>query len=177
MEDRAKIRAMIEAVLFISAEPVTAADLKAISDMHERDLEEILDEIYTDYQGRNSGIILGKVAGGYQFSTNPQHNDWILKLKGTSRKQKLSMSALESLAIIAYKQPITKAEIEELRGVNSDAIIKGLLDKRLIKIMGKKEVPGKPLLYGTSREFLQYFGLNDLSELPTLKDLQREDAA
>jgi len=88
----------------------------------------------------------------------------------------LSIPALETLAIIAYRQPIIKAEIEQVRGVNADGVIKTLLDRRLIKIMGKKEAPGKPLLYGTTREFLQYFGLKDLAELPTLKDLAREEA-
>lgn len=87
------------------------------------------------------------------------------------------MAALETLAIVAYKQPITKAEIEEIRGANCDGVVKSLLEKRLVSIVGKKEAPGKPLLYGTTRDFLQYFGLNDLAELPTLKDLDREEAA
>jgi len=93
-----------------------------------------------------------------------------------SEATRLSLAALETLAIIAYKQPIIKAEVEQVRGVNSDGVIKTLLERRLIKIMGKKEAPGKPLLYGTTKDFLQYFGLKDLAELPTLKDLAREEA-
>ena len=118
-----------------------------------------------------------EIAGGYQIVTHPSYLPWIKKFKNTSTSNKLSMAALESLAIIAYNQPIIKAELEHIRGVNSDGVMKTLLDRRLIKIMGRKEVPGKPLLYGTTREFLQYFGLKDLTELPTIKELSREEAA
>jgi segregation and condensation protein B len=109
--------------------------------------------------------------------TNPEHADWVRKFKSTQVSSKLSMPALETLAIIAYRQPIIRAEVEQIRGVNSDSAIKTLYEKRLIKIMGRKEAPGRPFLYGTTREFLQYFGLKDLTELPTLKDLTREEAA
>lgn len=178
MEDgRDKIKAMLEALLFISAEPLVPEDLKQIAGMHESDITSVLEEIAREYAGRGGGIMVSKVAGGYQMMTNPEHADLIKLLKGRGKAQKLSLAALEALSIIAYKQPITKAEVEELRGVNSDGIIKSLLDKRLVKIVGKKEAPGRPLLYSTSREFLQYFGLNDLTELPTLKDMEREEAA
>jgi segregation and condensation protein B len=109
--------------------------------------------------------------------TNPEFAEWVKKFRSSHMSSKLSMPALETLAIIAYKQPIIRAEIEQIRGVNSDSAIRTLLEKRLIKIMGRKEVPGRPFLYGTTREFLQYFGLRDLTELPTLKEFTQEEAA
>lgn len=176
-EEKAKMKSMLEALLFVSSEPLVPKELKRLTGMHESDLTTILEEIASEYAERGGGVIVGKVAGGYQMTTNPEHADLIRRLKGKGRSQKLSLAALETLAIIAYKQPITKAEIEDLRGVNADGMVKSLLEKHLIKIVGKKETPGRPLLYSTSREFLQYFGLNDLTELPTLKDLERDEAA
>ena len=175
-EGREKMKAMLEALLFVSAEPLVPKELKQITGMHESDVAEVLEEIAGDYAGRGGGVVVGRVAGGFQMMTNPEHTDMIRLLRGKGRAQKLSLAALETLAIIAYKQPITKAEVEELRAANSDGIVKGLLDKRLVKIVGKKEAPGKPLLYSTTREFLQYFGLNDLTELPTLKDMERDES-
>jgi segregation and condensation protein B len=175
--EREKLKSMVESVLFLSAEPLVAEDLKDVLQMKEKDILELLDELHKEYAQRNGGVLIGRVAGGYQMITNPDQGDLIRALRGKVRTQKLSLAALETLAIVAYKQPITKAEVEEIRGVNSDGVMKALLDKRLIKIVGKKEAPGKPMLYSTSREFLQYFGLSDLTELPTLKDLEREEAA
>ncbi len=168
---------LIEALLFVSGEPLTLAELKNNTDLPEPELKQLLDELITEYNERNSGLLIIEIANGYQLVTNPQYAQWIKKFKNTSAAGKLSMPALETLAIIAYKQPIIKAELEQIRGVNSDGVIKTLLDRRLIKIMGRKEVPGKPLLYGTTREFLQYFGLKDLTELPTISELTREEAA
>ena len=177
MDERQKQKAMLESVLFISVEPVTLSSLKKVTEMHEADLKELMEELVHEYAERGGGVLIARIAGGYMMIPNPDHNEWLKKIKGSSRAQKLSMPALETLAIIAYKQPITKAEVEEIRGVNSDGTVKSLLDKRLINIVGKKEAPGRPILYGTTRDFLQYFGLNDLTELPTLKDLERDNAA
>ena len=177
MEDRAKKKAMLESLLFLSVEPLVLSELKKPLEVHENDLRELVDELAAEYEARAGGVLIGKVAGGYMMIPNPEHNEWAKKLKGSGRTQRLSMASLETLAIVAYKQPITKAEIEEIRGANCDGVVKTLLEKRLISIVGKKEAPGKPLLYGTTREFLQYFGLADLTELPTLKDLEREEAA
>ncbi|GAB4484214.1 MAG: SMC-Scp complex subunit ScpB [Thermodesulfovibrionales bacterium] len=168
---------MIETLLFVSAEPATLASLKNSTDIPEADIVKIMEELIREYQERDGGILIVEVANGYQMVTNPRFAQWLRKFLNVSTSNKLSTPALETLAIIAYKQPLIKAEIEEIRGVNSDGVIKNLLDKRLIKIIGKKEVPGKPLLYGTTREFLQYFGLKDLTELPSLRELAREDAA
>jgi segregation and condensation protein B len=176
MEDSGK-KPLVEAVLFLSGEPVMLADLKAVTGLSEAEITDILDELSEEYAERGGGVLIGKIAGGWQMHTNPECGELLRMFKGAARSQKLSLPALETLAIIAYRQPIIKAEVEDLRGVNSDGVIKTLVERRLIKIVGRKEAPGKPLLYGTTREFLEYFGLKDLSELPTLKDLEREEAA
>lgn len=173
----AEKKSLIEAILFISGEPLTLASLKGSTELPEPELKQLLDEMIAEYKQRNGGLLLIEIANGYQMVTNPHYSQWIRKFKSTAASSKLSMPALETLAIIAYKQPIIKAELEQIRGVNSDGVVKTLLDRRLIKIMGRKEVPGKPLLYGTTREFLEYFGLKDLTELPTLSELTREEAA
>lgn len=170
-------KSLLETLLFVSGEPLMLSELKNTTDLPEPELKQLLDEMMEEYKERNSGLLIVEIANGYQIVTNPHYAQWIKKFKNTAASGKLSMPALETLAIIAYKQPIIKAELEQIRGVNSDGVIKTLLDRRLIKIMGRKEVPGKPLLYGTTREFLQYFGLKDLTELPTISELTREEAA
>jgi len=176
MEDKEK-KYLIEAILFLSGEPVTVSSLKDVTEMPEIELKNFIDELVADYTERNGGILIAEIADGYQMVTNPAYAPWLKKFRASSAAAKLSVPALETLAIIAYKQPIIKAEIEQLRSVNSDGVIKTLLDRKLIKIMGRKEAPGRPLFYGTTKEFLQYFGLKDLTELPTLKDIEREEAA
>src|SRR3990172_13271275 len=170
-------KSLIEALLFVSGDPVTLSALKNTTDLPENDLKQLLDELITEYEQKDSGVVIIEIANGYQMVTNPFYSQWLKKFTNTNTTNRLSMPSLETLAIIAYKQPIIKAELEHIRGVNSDGVIKTLLDKRLIKIMGKKEVPGKPLLYGTTQDFLQYFGIKDLTELPTLKELTREESA
>ncbi len=168
-------KSLIEALLFISGEPLTITDLKKLTDLTEADITPAADSLGKEYRERNSGIQIVEVAQGYQMVSNPAYSEWVKKLNSSNESSKLSMPALETLSIIAYKQPAIKAEIEEIRGVNSDGTIKTLLDRGLIKIIGRKEVPGKPFLYGTTKEFLQYFGIKDLSELPTLKDFTKEE--
>ncbi len=167
-------KAMMEALLFASPEPLRVKDLKEMTGLPENEIEDLLDELREEYSQRGGGVLITQLAGGYIMHTNPDHSGWARKLKA-SEPAKLSQASLESLAIIAYKQPITKAELEALRGVNSDGVMKTLLDRRLIKIVSRKEAPGKPLLYGTTQEFLIHFGLKDLTGLPTLKEFQRED--
>jgi segregation and condensation protein B len=174
MEDREK-KSLLEALLFLSGEPLTLSSLKGVADMDEPEIRRLMEGIMGDYRRRDEGILVAEIAHGYQMITNPKYAPWIRKFRGTQISQKISMASLEALAIIAYKQPIIKAEIEQIRGVNSDGVIKNLLERRLVRIMGRKEAPGKPLLYGTTREFLQHFGLKDLTELPTLKDLSKEE--
>jgi segregation and condensation protein B len=165
-------RSIIESVLFISGEPVSLDTLKEILELDKQEVERLVKELVSEYALKNSGLVLVEVAGGVQMVTNPDCAPWIKKLLATSMPTRLSQPSLETLAIIAYKQPIIKSEIEAIRGVNSDGVVRTLLERRQIKILGRKEVPGRPLLYGTTREFLQTFGLKDLSELPTLKEFQ-----
>jgi len=168
MED---IKSILEALLFISGEPVSLDTLNDILKIEREEIEKHLRELVTEYSLRNSGILIVEVAGGFQMVTNPIFAPWVRRLLSIAIPARLSNQSLETLSIIAYKQPITKAEIEAIRGVNSDGVIKTLIDRKLIKVLGRKEAPGRPLMYGTTREFLQCFGLNELSELPTLKEL------
>jgi segregation and condensation protein B len=171
MEDR-EAKSIIESLLFMAAEPLSIESLKNILEIDKKDIERLVEELINEYQLRNLGLFIAEVAGGIQMITNPACAPWIKKFLATSLPTRLSQQSLETLSIVAYKQPITKAEIEAIRGVNCDGVLKTLLERRLIKILGRKEVPGRPLLYGTTKEFLQYFGLKDLSELPTLKEFQ-----
>ncbi len=174
MEEKEK-RSLLEALLFLSSEPLQFASLKKVVDLSEEEFKKLMSGLVAEYRDRDGGIMIAEIAGGYQMVTNPRYGSQIRVFKGVQASNKLSLAALETLAIIAYKQPIIKAEIERVRGVNSDGVLKTLLDKRLIKITGKKDAPGRPLYYGTTQEFLQYFGLKDLTELPTIKDLSREE--
>lgn len=171
MEDK-EAKSIIEAILFIAAEPMTVDSLKNILELETVEVERLVKELVSDYLLNSSGLLITEVAGGVQMVTNPACAPWVKKLLSTAVPAKLSQQSLETLAIIAYKQPIIKAEVEAIRGVNSDGVVKTLLERKLIKLLGRKEVPGRPLMYGTTKEFLQYFGLKDLSELPTLKEFQ-----
>lgn len=171
MEDR-EAKSIIESILFIAGEPLTIDALKDIVELDRPEIERLTNELISEYSLKNSGLFIVEIAGGVQMVTNPASAPWIKKLLATAVPTRLSQQSLETLAIIAYKQPIIKAEIEAIRGVNSDGVVKTLLERRLIKILGRKEVPGRPLMYCTTKEFLQSFGLKDLSELPTLKEFQ-----
>lgn len=174
MEDR-EAKSILEALLFISGEPITVDTLKNTLEIEKEGIERLIKELISEYQLKNTGLLIAEVSGGFQMVTNPGCAPWVKKLLSTVIPTRLSHQSLETLSIIAYKQPIIKAEIEAIRGVNSDGVLRTLLERRLIKILGRKEVPGRPLMYGTTKEFLQYFGLKDLSELPTLKEFQETD--
>jgi len=165
-----KNKAIIEAMLFASGEPLTLAAITKATGLAEREIRKLAETLISEYRERNSGIIIAEIAEGYEMLTDPDLAAWIRKLKNIHGSAKLSQPSLETLSIIAYKQPITKIEVDQLRGVNSDAAVRSLLDKRLIKIVGKKETPGRPYLYSTTNEFLQYFGLKSLGELPAIND-------
>ncbi|MEZ4485300.1 MAG: SMC-Scp complex subunit ScpB [Syntrophotaleaceae bacterium] len=128
-----------------------------------------LQELRAEYDRTERGFVLCSVDGGFQLRTRPEHAEWVRRFC-KSRPFRFSRAALETLAIVAYRQPVTRAEIDYLRGVDSGGVLRTLLDKRLVRILGKKDVPGKPLIYGTSREFLELFGLQGLADLPTLKE-------
>jgi segregation and condensation protein B len=174
MEDR-EAKSILEAVLFIAGEPVSFDSLRNILEIDRAEVERMTRELVHDYTINNNGLLVVEVAGGVQMVTNPACSPWVKKMLSTAVPAKLSQPSLETLAIIAYKQPIIKAEIEAIRGVNSDGVVKTLLERKLVRILGRKEVPGRPLMYGTTKEFLQYFGLKDLAELPTLKEFQEFD--
>ncbi|WP_236018917.1 SMC-Scp complex subunit ScpB [Geomonas propionica] len=165
------LKGIVESILFVHDQPLTLDRLAGILEEYDRaDLRAALDELIQDYEAAERGIVLTQVAGGYQLRSRPEHGDYIRRLNKT-KGVKFSQSALETLAIVAYRQPITRAEVEYLRGVDSGGVMKSLLEKKLLRIMGKKDVPGKPLIYGTSREFLELFGLKDLNQLPSLKEI------
>lgn len=176
MEDNDK-KSILEIILFLSGEPVPLSTLQGVIELPENETKHLLNELIEEYTAKNAGLLIVEIALGYQMVTNPAFSEWVRKFRTSQVSSRLSMPALETLAIIAYKQPIIRAEIEQIRGVNSDSAIRTLSEKRLIKIMGRKEAPGRPFLYGTTKDFLQYFGMKDLTELPTLKDIIREEAA
>jgi segregation and condensation protein B len=162
----------VESLLFVHDQPLSLDRLATILEEHERaDIRIALEDLMEEWESGERGIMLAQVGGGYQFRTRPEYGDYIRRLTKT-KGVKFSQSALETLAIVAYRQPVTRAEIEYLRGVDSGGVLKSLLEKKLLRILGKKDVPGKPLIYGTSKDFLELFDLKDLSALPTLKEIQ-----
>ena len=166
------LKSIVESLIFVHDHPLSLDRLALILEEYERaDIRLALEELVADYAASEGGIVLVQVAGGYQLRSRPEHADYIRRLTKT-KGVKFSQSALETLAIVAYRQPITRAEIEYLRGVDSGGVLKSLLEQKLLRILGKKDVPGKPLIYGTSREFLELFSLKDLNALPTLKEIQ-----
>ncbi len=164
-----EMKPVVEALVFVSDSPLPAERIAEALDLERAVVVEILDDLRSDYQRDKRGFYLEEVAGGFQFRTPPEYVDWVRRLS-KNKPFRFSRAALETLAIIAYRQPITRAEVEYLRGVDSGGVVKTLLDKHLVRILGKKDVPGKPIIYGTTREFLELFGLQDLSGLPTLKE-------
>jgi segregation and condensation protein B len=170
------LKSVVESLIFVSEDPISFDRLCGILSEYEReDIRQALDKLLVDYDNPQKGIVLAEVAKGYQFRTREENGEFIRRLVKT-RMARFSQSALETLAIIAYRQPITRAEIEYLRGVDSGGVIKTLLEKKLIRILGKKDIPGRPLIYGTTREFLEVFGLRDLKSLPTLREIDELSA-
>lgn len=168
--DKDRLKAVIESLLFINERPIELKEFVRVLDIDSKDIEPLLESLKEDYEQRYSGICVVKIAGGYQMCSNPANESWIKKMYRQRNKQKLSLPALETLAIIAYKQPISRMEIEAIRGVNVDGVMKHITDLGLIKIAGRKEVIGRPFLYITTRKFLEYFGLNSLKDLPKIEE-------
>jgi segregation and condensation protein B len=165
------LKAIIEALIFASPEPITVKALAKLLDPETKDaILEAIAALKADYD-RPGGLQLVEVAGGYQIVTRPELHEWVRRLFHERTTQKLSVAALETLAVVAYKQPITAPEIAEIRGVNAAGVVSTLIERRLVKIAGRKHVVGRPFLYGTTREFLERFGLNDLSDLPKVEDM------
>jgi len=166
-----ELKGIIEALIFASPEPVTMKTLVRLLDSEPKEeILQALDELKQDYN-RPGGLQIVEVAGGYQIVTRPELHEWVRRLFHERTTQKLSVAALETLAVVAYKQPVTGPEIAEIRGVGISGVIATLMERKLIKIVGRKQVVGRPFLYGTTREFLERFGLNDLSDLPKVEDM------
>lgn len=175
--DRTELKPIIEALIFASDTPLTVEKIKQILEsVTKKEIDETIEELQKEYQEQNRGFQMKEVANGYQLRTQTAFSPWLKRLKKT-KPFRLTQPTLESLAIIAYRQPITRMEIEKIRGVDTGGVLKTLLDKKLISIVGKKDVPGKPFLFATTKMFLEVFGLENLSSLPTLKDIDDLDTA
>ncbi|MBN1272821.1 MAG: SMC-Scp complex subunit ScpB [Candidatus Aminicenantes bacterium] len=171
---KAQLKELIESLVFVSLEPLSLDKIKEVlEEFPEEEVEDAFLGLVESYSSNQKGIQIIQSAGGYLFSTKPEYDIWIRRLLQIERKNKLSPAALETLAAVAYHQPITQAEISAIRGVDSSHTLRGLLQKRLIKIVGRKKSPGKPLIYRTSEKFLTYFGLNSLKDLPTKEELEK----
>src|SRR6266704_1922391 len=166
-----EIRAILEALIFASPQPITPREIgEVLGGVSRSAWQEALEELKADYARDVRGLQLVEVAGGWQITTRPEYNDWVREMLDPKSPTRLSIQALETLAVIAYKQPVTLPEIIELRGVKSGGVIKTLLEKRLIRITGRKPVVGRPMLYSTTKDFLLHFGLKDLTELPRIEE-------
>ena len=167
----AEVKAVVEALIFASPDPITPKMLyKLLSDEPKEDVAAALNALRSEYESR-PGLQMVEVAGGFQIVTRPELHEWVRRLFHERSTQKLSVASLESLAVIAYKQPITALEITDIRGVNTSGVLTTLLERHLIKIVGRKNVVGRPFLYATTKEFLIRFGLKDLSDLPRIEDM------
>jgi len=167
--------AIIESIVFTAETAISLERLcELLSEFERDDIKAALATLVDSYEERGGGVHLAEVAGGWQFRTRPGFQQYVVRQIKT-KSARFSQSALETLAIVAYRQPITRAEVEHLRGVDCGGVLKSLLEKRLVRILGKKDIPGRPLIYGTSREFLEVFGLKNLKSLPTLKEIQALD--
>ena len=167
----AELKAIVEALIFASPEPITSKTLfRLLADEPKEDIAAAVQALKAEYEQR-PGLQFVEVAGGYQIVTRPELHEWVRRLFHERAAQKLTLQGLETLAVIAYKQPVTALEISEIRGVNTSGVLSTLLERHLIKIVGRKDVVGRPFLYATTREFLIRFGLNDLTDLPKVDDM------
>jgi segregation and condensation protein B len=182
LEVPTSLAALFEALIFAAREPLSIHQIKAVYSAGNRNdptrqidadsIRAIIEELNKGYKEHEKAYRILKIAGGYQFATTEAYADWIGKLYKEQGRRKLSQSGIETLSIVAYKQPVTKAEIEHIRGVNCDYVLKALLEKELVTVTGRAETVGRPLLYGTTREFLKYFGLNEITDLPRPREIE-----
>lgn len=174
LSSRTDIKAALEALLFATTEPLSVSRLARILDgVPISEIRSLLLELHGEYDARHGGLQIAEVAGGFQMATRPQYAPWLYKMKPSKRRVPLSQATLETLAIIAYKQPITRAEIEAIRGVDSSATLHTLLELGLVEVGGKREVPGRPQVYVTTQLFLKSFGLKSLGDLPSVQELRK----
>jgi len=167
------LKGILEAILFVSGESLSVDRmLGVVEGVAREELMSALRALQADYATEGRGLQLVEVAGGFQMTTRPDCAPWIKRLERAKEGARLSRSAMETLAIVAYKQPAVRSEIEQIRGVDSAGVLKTLLERRMVRIVGRKDAPGRPIMYGTTRQFLQAFGLKDLSDLPALRDIK-----
>ena len=167
-----ELKNIVESLLFVAEEPLTVERLtKIISGSQAGQLRQALEELETEYEARKGGFFLNQVAGGYQFRTRPEHLEWIKRMV-QPKPLHLSKAALETLAIIAYKQPVIRSDIEHIRGVDCGGVLRALLERKFIRVLGRRELPGRPLIYATTKRFLEVFGLKNLEDLPTPKEIE-----
>ncbi|HAS46485.1 MAG TPA: SMC-Scp complex subunit ScpB [Microscillaceae bacterium] len=177
------LQSHVEALIFCASEPISIEELQScLSEMfgtsiQETDIVQAIDVLTEKYEDSNFAFQICQMSDGYQFLTKPEYQPSIALLLKQKSKKRLSKAALETLAIVAYKQPVTKGQLEQIRGVNCDYTIQKLLEKELVAIKGKADTPGRPILYGTSKKFMEYFGINSLSDLPLPKDLKVDEGA
>ncbi|MDI6717310.1 MAG: SMC-Scp complex subunit ScpB [Actinomycetota bacterium] len=174
-ELKVRVRNIIEALLFVSDRPLSVEKISEIVNLSEAEVKQALDELANDYRRADRGIQLREVAGGYRLYSHPAYASYIEKLIMSFDHRRLTQAALETLAIIAYKQPVTRSDIAAIRGVNSDGVINTLLNRDLIKELGRQDSPGQPILYGTTNRFLESFGLRSLDELPPLDEFAPDE--
>ena len=169
-QSQAERAGVIEALIFVSDEPLSAKTIAEVLKEERSVIEEAMAFLVAEFNARNGGLQLREVAGGWQFATRPEYHEHVRAFLKTRPSAKLTLASLETLAVIAYRQPVTVPEILEIRGVQSPSAIKTLLDKKLIVAKGRKDTVGRPMMYGTSKDFLLQFGLKDLTELPSVED-------
>ncbi len=168
-----EIKGVVEALIFAADEPVSLREMKGVLEGVEvQAIYDIIGGLQKEYESQGRSFRIVEVAGGFRMSTRPQFGEWLKKFYKFRHRERLSQASLETLAIIAYRQPLIRAEIEAIRGVDVAGVLHGLLEKRLIRVMGRKEVIGRPLIYGTTNRFLEHFGLRALSELPRIEELK-----
>lgn len=170
---REGLKPALEALIFASDEPLPVSEAVEVLEAREEEVLAAIEELRADHEARSSGLRLEQVAGGLRLATRPEVASFLHRLARLRRKRRLSVAALETLAVIAYRQPITGPEIQEIRGVNPEGALKTLLERRLVKVSGRKKVVGRPLLYSTTRDFLMHFGLNTLDDLPAMEEFEK----
>lgn len=172
--ERKELKQILEALIFVSDKPLGINQIKEVLEgLPEQDIRRLTEELNQEYQETSRSFAISEVAGGFCMITRAEFAPWLKALYKSKMKERLTRPSLETLAIIAYKQPVTKPEIEAIRGVNVDGVITTLLERNLIRIAGRKDTIGRPLLYGTTNEFLQHFGLSSLSDMPKLPEVQQ----
>ena len=172
---KVRLRSIIEALLFVSDQPLAASKISEVVSVDEAEVKEILEDLANEYRRADRGFQLREVAGGFRLYSHPAYAPYIEKLILSFDHRRLTQAALETLSIVAYKQPVTRADVAAIRGVNSDGVVNTLLNRGLVKEVGRQDIPGQPILYGTTTKFLESFGLRSIEELPPLDEFMPDD--